>query len=113
MKPEDFTADVAERVMGLWAEHLGFWRKSNRYSENPRLLANLLQNPNGWLAGMFQDRIGSRFTDDSKLYASLTKGKLELRCYVQAHTAVREEEQEALDAENTFNSEVMSYLTSV
>ena len=86
MEPKDFTVDVAKKVMELWREHLGFWYDNNRYLKDTELLVFSLQDPNSWITGRFEDRIGSRYTDDSKLLVYLRDSGLEIECYAQAHT---------------------------
>jgi hypothetical protein len=113
MRPEDFTVDVARKVMLLWKEHLGFWREHNHYMEHPEILASRLQKPSEW-HGTFQDRVGSKYTDDSKLRACLKDGELEISCYAQSHVVFgKKEKQEAEKAQNDFNTAVMKYISNL
>ena len=104
MRIKDFTPDIAKKVMELWSQHLGVCCESQRYLEHPELLAWEMQSPNSWITGRFEDRIGSKWTDDSKLLAYLrTESGLEFECYVQAHTIMGQEiRQEAEKAEDEF-----------
>jgi hypothetical protein len=114
MKLGDLTVDIAKRVMSLWQEHLGFWYKNNRYLEHPELLVSSLQDPTCWTTGRFEDRIGSMYTDDSKLLAYLRSEGLEFECYVQTHTVFgQDRKQEAERAEEAFNRAVMEYVKTV
>jgi len=113
MKPENVTVDVATKVMEIWQEHLGFWYDDNKYLDEPSLLSSILQTPDEWMAGMFQDRIGSKYTDDSKLYARVERGDLKITCYVQPHTVFKDNRQKAQDAEDSFNKAVKTYLNSI
>jgi len=67
MKLEDFTPGVAKKVILLWKRHLGFYHRENSYLRHPEILADFVHDPTCWLTGGYQDRIGSRYTDDSKL----------------------------------------------
>jgi hypothetical protein len=114
MELRNFTVDVAKQVIRLWEEHLGFWYENNRYLEYPELLVSSLQDPSSWVTGRFEDRIGSRYTDDSKLLVYLKNQGLEFECYAQAHTVFGEQKkQEAERAEETFNQAVMEYVKTV
>lgn len=114
MKPEQFTSGVAKRVMLLWKEHLGFFYRDHHYYTDAKLLVYALENPQSWLAGRFEDRIGSRYTDDSKLLAYLRSGQLEFECYAQAQTVMGpEKRKEAENAEDAFNKAVHEYIQTV
>jgi len=88
MKLAEFDENVARKVMDLWQEHLGFWHSFNLYCEHPAVLAACMTDREYWASGRFEDRIGSRYTDDSKLLAYLRHGELEIACYVQAPVAL-------------------------
>jgi len=114
MNPKDFTVDVAKKVMNLWKEHLGFCYDHNRYLKHPELFVSSLQDPNSWVTERFEDRIGSRYTGDSRLLVYLRNEGLEIECYVQANTVFgQDRKQEAERAEETFNRAVMEYVKTV
>jgi len=106
MRPEDFNADAARKVMELWAKHLGFWDEDRLYLRSPELLSSRIQDPKVLFIG-FEDRIGSRYSDDSKLTACCHEDSgLEVMCYVQEHSG----KQEAIMAEESFNRAVSEFL---
>lgn len=114
MRPNDFSVDNAIKVMGLWEKHLGFWSANNNYLKHPELLVSSLQNIDYWITGRFEDRIGSRYTEDSKLFAYLEKGKLEFECYAQANTVFgKDKKKETEKAEEEFNKAVSRYMKTI
>lgn len=113
MHLKDFTPDVARNVMELWKEHLGLhYFGSQRYFEDPEQLSSSVINPRNWLLGRYEDRIGSRWTEDSKLFVYNNRpgdDGLRIEAYVQAQNLWRNR-VEAEKAEETFNRAVMEYI---
>lgn len=104
MELKDFTPAKARDVMKLWKKHLGFFYAKNSYLRYPEILSSFVQDPKYWVTGRYEDRVGSKYTDDSKLIVRSNQGKLEISCYVQAHTVMgRERIKEAEEAEEAFN----------
>lgn len=107
MKLEDFNTDIAKKVMALWKEHLGVYDK--KYFRHPELLVrNVIESM--YSLYYFEDRIGSRFSEDSKLHATAFDDLI-FECNVQSHTimdaAIR---KQAENAEEVFNKSVKEYL---
>ena len=115
MHIKDFTPDVAKKVMELWNEHLGLHTLSRRYFENPGQLSSAVKDPYHWWAGRYEDRIGSRWTEDSKLLIYSNRfgdDGLRIEAYVQAQNLMAARD-EAERAEETFNKAVMEYVRTV
>ena len=114
MELNQFKVDNAKKIMDLWKKHLGFWHNDHWYFKHPEVLVYSLKNPESWVTGRFEDRIGSRYTDDSKLLAYLGEEGLEFECYAQAHTVMRKDRQQEADrSEEAFNKAVMEYAQTV
>ncbi len=111
MKLEEFTPDVAKRLMYLWKRHMGIYGMGSSYLKNPELLSELVRDRENWITGRYEDRIGSKYTDDSKLIVCLNRGEVEVSCYAQAHAVMgRERAKEAEQAEKNFNLAVKTLL---
>ena len=114
MKLKDFTPDVARQVIDLWEQHLGFFYKNRLCMDSPEFLASEVQDLENWATGRFEPRIGSKFTDDSKLLVYFVGGDIEVKCYAQAHTAIgKERRHEAERAEESFNKAVKDYIRTL
>ncbi len=110
MRLEDFNVDVAKKVINLWKEHLGFWDKNNFYLNEPELLVFLLNDVDKWVTGRFEERLGSKYTDDSKLLIYIENQNLKVECYAQTQTVFGKiNKEKAEDAEMNFNKIVSEY----
>ena len=114
MKLTEFTPDVAKRVMELWKTHLGLcpgWN-SQKYYEHPDLLVVMVINSRNWVTGRFEEPIGSKWTDNSKLlvYNRYREG-VHIEAYVDLPTYM--ECPEAGKKEEEFNRDVMAYVACV
>lgn len=113
MRHGDFTPDVAKKVIDIWQEHMGLWNEQDLYVIHPDILSSDMQDPRCWVTGRFEARIGSRYTDDSKLIAYERGGVLELECYAQSHTVFRDNRPEVERAQEAFNLAVREYTNSL
>src|SRR3989344_2570821 len=98
MKLAEFTGEDARKIMDLWKIHLGMIYK-HPYFTHPEFFSELVQDPSAWVTGRLEDRLGSRWSDDAKLFMYLRMGNLEIKCYVQTHTIMPQHKQEAERAE--------------
>lgn len=112
MKLKNFDANIAAKVIDLWKEHLGIHSRTSPHFD-PEFLAEEVRDSHTWVTGRYDPRIGSKFTDDSKLLVSLRDGKVVIECYVQAHTVAKDRQQEALTAEETFNKAMVDYVNTI
>ena len=109
MKQNEFTADIAKKVMELWKEHLGFFYGKHNYYENPQMLVDAF-NREILNIGVFQDRVGSRYSDDSKLTIKVIGNQVEFDCYVQAHGVDKKKSEVA---EDKFNAAIKEYISTL
>ena len=115
MNREDFVLVNATDIIALWVAHLGP-HSSNRYIRFPHMLVSHIKNPESWDAGRIEARIGSRFSEDSKLLVYDRIEGLEFLCYAQmvkSFGVTEAELQEAERAERAFNRAARDYLQSL
>ena len=115
MNPDDFVLVNATDIIARWVEHLGP-HSFNRYIASPHLLVAHIHDPASWDTGRIEARIGSRYSEDSKLLVYDRIEGLEFLCYVQmikSFGVTEAELQEAKRAEETFNQAAREYLQSV
>ena len=115
MKLSEFDVNVARQVMNLWNQHLGLhYFGSQKYFDCPHLLVLDARNPRFWLCRRYENRIGSRWTEDSKLFMYLNRfgnEGLRIEAYVQAQNLMVGRD-EAQRGEDEFNRVVKEYVDS-
>ncbi len=97
MKPKDFSREVCIRLLELYKEELGGFGV-DRYLENPEILYFHVQNPRRWLSRIEYERIGSRFSEDTKLGFQLSEqGDLEMVLYLNPGSGRNTPEEQAIE----------------
>jgi hypothetical protein len=122
MELKDFDESVARDVINKWEKHLGFFWSGSLYFEAPKFLVEAIKKSYHWNRGFYDDIIGSRYTDDSRLIILcaenqgffLKEGRIQIiKCDVMEQTLPCEDfRQEAKEAERISNEEMMRYLLS-
>lgn len=112
MRLREFDVNVARRVMDLWNLHLGLhYFGSEKYFESPELLVRDINNPRFWFTGRWENRIGSRWTEDSKLFVYDRHEGISVEAYVQAQNLIVSVDK-AQKGEDEFNRVMKEYLAS-
>ena len=97
MKPKDFSREVCLRLLELYKEELGGFGV-DRYLRAPGLLYLHIQNPHGWLSLIEYERIGSRFSEDTKLGFQVSgQGDLEIVLYLHPASGRKTPEEQAIE----------------
>ena len=93
-----FTREICLNLLELYKQELGGFGV-NRYLRHPELLYSEVQNPHSWVAfPVFYDRIGSRFSEDTKLGFKITQhGDLEVLLYLHPGSGRITPEEQAIE----------------
>lgn len=113
MKLSEFTPNIARDVMKIWIDYFGSVTSVNqRYVDNPEVLSRDVRNPRYWFGGCYSYRMGSKWTNDSKLLVHFNNHQrtLEVECYMQSQSLWGEQRKEAEIAEIKFNNAIKKYL---
>ena len=97
MKPKEFSREACLRLLEVYKEELG-GVYVNSYLRTPELLYPHIQNPHAWLMSIEYERIGSRFSEDTKLGFQVSgQGDLEIVLYLHPASGRKTPEEQAIE----------------
>jgi hypothetical protein len=123
MKLENLSLTDIGELIRLWKKHFGFFY-DKRYEHCPEMLLDQIKDKGGWVITRYETRVGSKFTDDTKILvydqgdnieilAHMNDGNLERSiANLALAESVRERKKQELDAETAFNEDMKRYLSS-
>ena len=117
MRSGQFGEDAAADIIRLWNLHLGVGDRA--YGENPALLVSEFADPHLWPDNpgpkrQYMPKLGSRYSEETRLSFDVVNGKLELTCRYPDNPfhLHREQIREALLAQADFNAAIREYLST-
>ncbi|MFP4112130.1 MAG: hypothetical protein ACLFUO_03950 [Candidatus Woesearchaeota archaeon] len=112
MKLNELDIEIAEKIMELWEQHLGF-SGNHPFRESPRMMVFSYHEMK--FSGIdFMVKIGSIYNDNSKLRIYEIENSLCAECDIGIDSIyARDLEKKALASQEKFNSAIIEYINGI